>query len=306
MYAPSAQYGSRLRYVRIARVRARAYEHLAHFLLGKLRERLDVVWLVRTGGERLKLVEIYMNFAVVFGAGVSRQLDKIFFSVLFSHKAEHLPVRRENRRSGPHLRTHVRDRRALRHLQRFNSWPCVLIDAAETALDALAAQHLEDNLFCVDAGLQPSREKNFDYPGHCQTHRQAGHRGRHVHAADADAEHPERPAVRRVAVPAHAKRPRLAEARHVHGVADAVAGAREIDAVFTRRGLQINVVVRRHVVHVEQIVVEIADAALGAHAFKPDGLKGQIGHNGVDVVCQSLVHRDKQLFTRYHAPSDEM
>ena len=55
MYAPSAQYGSRLRYVRIARVRARAYEHLAHFFLGKLRERPNVVGLVRTGGERLKL-----------------------------------------------------------------------------------------------------------------------------------------------------------------------------------------------------------------------------------------------------------
>ena len=43
-----------------------------------------------------------------------------------------------------------------------------------------------------------------------------------------------------------------------------------------------------------------------SETLKPDGLKGQIGHNGVDVVGQSLVHRDKQLFARYHAPSDEM
>ena len=57
-------------------------------------------------------------------------------------------------------------------------------------------------------------------------------------------------------------------------------------------------VVRCFVVDIEQIVIQIADAAFGADTVKADGFKGKIRHNRIDVMGQCLIHFDKNFFPR--------
>ena len=57
-------------------------------------------------------------------------------------------------------------------------------------------------------------------------------------------------------------------------------------------------VVRIHAVYIQQIVIQIADTALGAHPVKPNSLESQIGHHGIDIVGKGLIYFDKNLFSR--------
>ena len=107
-----------------------------------------------------------------------------------------------------------------------------------------------------------------------------------------------------VAVAAHADFTGCAEAGDLHGVADAVAGAGNPDTKLFGGRLQINVVIRGLVVDVQQVVIQIADAALGAHAGQTDGLERQVGHDRVDVVGQRLIDLDKDLLAGGHAALD--
>ena len=85
---------------------------------------------------------------------------------------------------------------------------------------------------------------------------------------------------------------------------DAVAGPGYIHSEPLRRGLEINMVIRRLVVHIQQVVIQIAHAAFRAHPVQADGLKGQISHNRIDVVSQGLVHPDKHFLPRNHVAGD--
>ena len=196
----------------------------------------------------------------------------------------HLAVRREDGGSCPHFRAHVGNGGPLGHLQRRRAGAHILIDLAQTALDRFPPQHLQNDFLGVDAGLQCTHQIHLDHLGHFQTHGHASHGRCHVHAAHADAEHPDGAAVGGVAVAAHGDLSRDSESGHMDRMADAVAGPGHINAELFGGGLQIDMVVRSHVVHIEQIVVQIADGALRPHPGQPHRLKGQIGHDRVDVV----------------------
>ena len=43
-------------------------------------------------------------------------------------------------------------------------------------------------------------------------------------------------------------------------------------------------VIRRLIVHIEQVMVQVADTALRADPVKSDRFKCQVCHNGIDVV----------------------
>ena len=109
-----------------------------------------------------------------------------------------------------------------------------------------------------------------------------------------------------VAVAAHADLARNAKACHMNGMANAVARARNIHAVLAGHRLQINVIIGGHIVHIQQVVVQIAYAALGAHARQANGFKGKVGHHSVDVVGQGLVNLNENFFTGFHAALDEV
>ena len=71
-------------------------------------------------------------------------------------------------------------------------------------------------------------------------------------------------------------------------------------AVALGNGLEINVVVRRLVIQIQQVVVQIADAALGANPVQAHLLKGQIGHNRIDIMGQGLIHLQENVLPRDH------
>ena len=241
--------------VRVACVGAGADEDLLDGLFRDLAERFHIVREVRAGHKRLKRGHVKLDHLVVLGVLVRKELCVILRAALGGEELLHLLVRRENGRRSPHLGTHICDGGALGDLQSCRTRAYILVDFAETALDALTAEHLEDDLLGVDAGFKLTGEVDFDYFGHFEAHRDTGHRGGHVHAADADAEHADRAAVRCVAVAAHADLAGDAEAGDMHGVADAVAGAGDVDAVLFGCALQVNMIVRGHIVDVEEIVV---------------------------------------------------
>ena len=112
--------------------------------------------------------------------------------------------------------------------------------------------------------------------------------------------------MRRVAVSAHQDLARLRKAGDVHRVADAVAGAGHVHAEALRRGLKVDVVVRGLEINVKKIVVQVRDGALGADTVQADSLKGEIGHDGIDIVGQSLIDPDKDVLSRGHIPRNKV
>ena len=82
-------------------------------------------------------------------------------------------------------------------------------------------------------------------------------------------------------------------------MADAVAGLGQHQAVTLGDGLQVDMVVRGLVVDLQQIVVNVADGQLGADPVQVQGLKGQVGHDRIDIVGQGLIHRQFDFITRH-------
>ena len=60
-------------------------------------------------------------------------------------------------------------------------------------------------------------------------------------------------------------------------------------------------IVRRLVIHIEQVVIQVADAALCPHAVQTDRLEREIRHNRVDIVRQRLVDIKKNFLSGNHA-----
>src|SRR5438552_2935005 len=93
----------------------------------------------------------------------------------------------------------------------------------------------------------------------------AAHSDRYVKAARSYSEHTQATAGGSVAVRAEQRIAGDGEALQVYLVADAVAGPREIDAVFSGNGLQETMVVGVLEAGLEHIVVNVAHGNVGAH-----------------------------------------
>jgi len=96
------------------------------------------------------------------------------------------------------------------------------------------------------------------------------------------------------------------EALQVYLVADAVARAREEQAVLGRHALQIAVVVRVAKVGLQHVVVGIADGELRADAGQVHGLELQVGHGAGGVLRQGLVDAQADLFAGDHLALGEV
>ena len=59
-------------------------------------------------------------------------------------------------------------------------------------------------------------------------------------------------------------------------------------------------VVRRLIIQVQQVVVQIANAALGPDPVQPHLLESQIGHNRIDIMGQGLIHLQENVLPRNH------
>ncbi len=109
-----------------------------------------------------------------------------------------------------------------------------------------------------------------------------------------------------MAVGAEERGARLAEALQVDLVANAVAGAREADAVAARDRQEVAVVVGVLEAGLEGVVVDIADRELGGEAFDAHGLELEIGHRPRRVLRQGLVDADADFAAALPLAFDEV
>lgn len=65
-------------------------------------------------------------------------------------------------------------------------------------------------------------------------------------------------------------------------------------------------IIRGLEIDIKKIVIQIRNRNLGSGSRQTDLLKGKIGHNGVDVVGQGLIHLHKYVLSRGHGTLDEM
>ena len=100
---------------------------------------------------------------------------------------------------------------------------------------------------------------------------------------------PMRTGRRRVAVRAQQGLARLAEVLHVHGVRDAVAGAREVHAEALAGALQEQVIVRVLEVFLDQVVVDVLRGQLGLDPIQAHRLQLQHHQRAGGVLGQGLV-----------------
>ena len=97
-------------------------------------------------------------------------------------------------------------------------------------------QHLQDDVLGGDPGAQLAGQIDLDDLGHGDVVGAAAHGHGHVHAARAEGQHADAAAGGGVAVGADEGLAGYAEALQMHLMADAVAGAGELDAVLCGNG----------------------------------------------------------------------
>ena len=103
-----------------------------------------------------------------------------------------------------------------------------------------------------------------------------------------------------MAVTAHADLTRCSESCYVNSVTDSVTRSGYMYTKSLCRRCQINMIIRCFMIHIEQIVIQIADTAFSTNPVKTDGFKCKISHNCIDVMSQCLIYFDKYLFSRHH------
>ena len=284
----------------VAAVGAAADENLLDRFLLDLRHLVDVVRGVGAGDEGFQLAQVDLDIFVVITALVSLHLDEVLLTVLCDEETTNRLVCREDGTGCAQLCAHVGDGGTLGNFHRLNARADVLVDTAQTALDRVAAEHLEDDILAGAARTELAGQIDPDDLRHFQTDGQTGHCGRAIHTAAADGQHTDGTAGGGVTVGAEAGLARDAEPRILDAVHDAVARTREVDAVLLGNGGQEDVVIRGVGVDIQQVVVEVADRNFGADPFDAHALECQIAHDGVDVVGQGLVEFQINLIARVH------
>jgi hypothetical protein len=159
----------------------------------------------------------------------------------------------------------------------------VLDDAVAPAVDVVAAEELEDDVLGRDPRRKLARELDAPDLGHPDEEGLSHHGQRHLDAAGAEGEHADRPGRARVGVGTGHGLAGDTEARHVHGVRDAVAGLGEPYAEAPARAVQEEVVVGVALVGLEEVVVDVLGGELGVHAVETHRLELE-HHEGAGSV----------------------
>ncbi len=277
-------------HVKIAGIGAGADAHLIDGLALELLDGLDVVGRVGTSRQRLQRGEVDLDHLIIHCVVVRAQLAVILFSVLCLQKGSGGFVGREHRGGGAQLGAHVGDGRSFGHAQGFDALSAVLNNFADAALDAHHAQHGEDDVLCRYPRRELAGEVDSDHLGHGDVVGAAAHGDSHVQAARADCQHTDAAAGGGVAVGADQGLAGLAKALQMHLMADAVAGARKINAVLFAHRLNKAVVVGIFKACLQRVVINIGDALLGLDARNAHRLILDIRHCACRVLRQRLVN----------------
>ena len=302
----AAQQRRDLEHIEQGRICARADADLIDLDHPQRGDRPHVVRAVGAGGQRPQRRQVDPDHPAVFRVRVARERDKVALAPLGGEKCARHGVRREDRRRRAELRAHVRDRGALGHGQRRDARTAPLNDRADAALDRQDPQQLEADVLGGDERAQRAGEVDLEHFRHGDIVRAAAHGDRDVHAARAEGQHTDAAAGGRVAVRADERLARLAEALKVHLMADAVAGAREPDAVLCGHGLEVAVVVRVFKAGLQRVVVDIGHAQLGLDARDAHRLELEIGHRAGRVLRERLVNAQGDLAAGGHVAVQQM
>src|SRR3954449_5380018 len=218
-----------------------------------------------------------------------------------------LLVGREDGGGRAQLGDHVRDRAPLGHRQRRRPGAGELEYLALAAANGQLSQQLEDDVL----GLHPRArqltvEVDLDDLWAGDLEGVAAHHHRDIQAAGADRDHPERAAGRRVRVSADEHVARAAEALEVDVVADAVAGAREVQPVLARERAQEAMVVGVLEVQRDDVVVDVLHRAVDLHARLAELLELHQRHRAGGVLQQRLIDAQRDRRAGRELPLGEM
>ena len=278
------------RQVEEARVDRRAHAHLGQLGAGDLLHRHDVVGVVGLGDQRPQLGQIDLHPLVVGGPVVGRQVLPVALALLDAQPLARVLVGREHGRCGSQLGDHVGDRPALGDRQVGGAGAGELEHLVLAPRNAEAAQQLEDDVL----GLHPRPSQrvlqvHLDHSRAGDLEGVAGHRHRHVQAAGADRDHPQRARRGRVRVGPHHDLTWLGEALQRHVVRDPVARARVVDPVLARDRLQHAVVVGVLEVQLDHVVVDVLHRPVHPNPRDAELLELHAGHRAGGVLEQGLV-----------------
>ena len=277
------------------RIGAGADHHLGDLGPGDLPHRPDVAGARGQRDQRLERREVDLLGDVVGGVLVGQQLDPVVLAVLGGQEAPDLAVGREHRRRGTELGAHVGDHVPVHRAQRRHAGPVVLDDAPEAAVDAVAAQHLQDHVLGAHPVGQLAGQPDAPDRGHPDVVGLPGHRQRDLEPAGPDREHAERAGRAGVRVRAQQRLARRAEALHVHRVRDAVAGLGEPQPPLARRRSQEQVVVGVAEVRLQQVVVDVLRRDLRADLRDAELLELEHHHRPGGVLRERLVDPQPDL-----------
>ena len=206
----------------------------------------------------------------------------------------------------PSFGAHVGDHVSIHGRQAVQARAIVFHDASGAALDAVAAQHFQDHILRAHPVGKPAGELDAPHLRHAEKQRFAGHGLRHLDAARAEGQHAEGAGRRRVAVRTDKGLPRLAEAVHVHGMADAVSRPAVPHAEAAAGAAEKQVLVGIEMIVLNQIVVDVLGGE--PHLDAIDTHRFQLEHHqrAEDVLQESLIDRERNLLADNGAPFDEM
>ena len=127
-------------------VRRRADDDLEDVLTGDLAHRSDVARRRRRGDERFELREIDAVGEIVFRAFIGFEAGEVLAAVDGLEVIADSIVSRKDRGGGAELGTHIRNHVTIHGREIPQPVPVVFDDLSDSALDAMATQHLEDDV----------------------------------------------------------------------------------------------------------------------------------------------------------------
>ena len=258
------------------------------------------------GNQGLEGGQVDVQNLIVFGIGVGSQRHKILLAALGLEECAGDLVGGEDGGGGAQLGAHIGDGGTLGHAQGADTLAAPLNDGAHTALDRQLAQNLQTHVLGGDKGAQLTGQLHLVHLGHGDVVGTAAHSHRHVQTARTHGQHTDAATGGGVAVGADEGLAGFAEALQMHLMADAVAGAGEVDAVLFTHRLDIAVVVGVLKAGLQGVVVDIGHAALGAHAGDTHRLEFEIGHSTGGILRQRLIDLQRDLGAGNHLAADQM
>jgi len=171
------------------RVRRGADDDLEDVFAGDLAHRSDIARRRRCGDEWLELGEVDDVGEVVFGALIGLDAREILTAVDgFKVVADGI-VGGEDRGGGAELGTHIRNHVTVHGREVLQSVPVIFDDLSDSALDAVATQHLEDDVLGRDPVGQGARELDAHDLRRADEKGLTGHSHGDLEPTDADGEH---------------------------------------------------------------------------------------------------------------------